>query len=465
MSRPPGYARPLRTPQRNDWEDDLRDPQDEDEDEEEDQDYEGSPDDGDSSPDDSDDYRTVDEPSEPDHGNEGPPASSRGSGNRPPRRPARPVEPAPAMPPAPPGLDANTWAICFGLLQAAQTMSPARTAYESKNKMREPEVFDGLNPDKLQAFFTSCEAAFRARRTQYQDGTRRVDYAVQYLSGSAQRWFQPYLNEDPTTGPAFLRDWNIFKRHMSRAFGQANPAAVAESRLRALEMKDHHRVIRYSVDFNELATQTDWNDAALSSQYWRGLAPRIKDIITASERGKPRTLEGMRKRALNIDHNYWERQEERKNEGKSSSSAPSDKKKQNDTRPASGQSKPAGTSSSSNAGNSNTGNQSRNKDNSSKPSGSSGNANTDSKRASSSGSGSKKKKDLTGKLNNSGKLTEEERARRLKEGLCSYCGEGKHSVDECRTLKAKEAAKASGRAATTSSSTKDAGNTATEGKN
>ncbi|KAJ3560477.1 hypothetical protein NP233_g10816 [Leucocoprinus birnbaumii] len=69
-----------------------------------------------------------------------------------------------------------------------------------------------------------------------------------------------------------------------------------------------------------------------------------------------------------------------------------------------------------------------------------------------------KKPDLTDKLGKDGKLTNEEKQRRVREGLCGYCGLGKHKIVDCHKRQANE--KARGRKADASTpapqnSTKD----------
>ena len=52
-----------------------------------------------------------------------------------------------------------------------------------------------------------------------------------------------------------------------------------------------------------------------------------------------------------------------------------------------------------------------------------------------------KKDDLTNKLGSDGKLTPQERQRRIDRGLCLLCGQSGHMVRECpRSMKARAAA-------------------------
>ncbi len=75
-------------------------------------------------------------------------------------------------------------------------------------------------------------------------------------------------------------------------------------------MQDHHHITKYNVDFNEYATITGFDEWALYTKYYKGLAPRIKDGLVYI--GCPDTLTDLRTQAMNLDLRYWERKDEEK---------------------------------------------------------------------------------------------------------------------------------------------------------
>ena len=152
------------------------------------------------------------------------------------------------------------------------------------------------------------------------------------------------------------------------------------------------------VKFASLAVRCPWGDLALRYRFYDGLPARIKDKL--SKLDKPQTLEELQTRCQHIDARYWERQQEcareqRLNLPKTSAPPPttstttpksfpprSDSKKQ----------KPIKTE--------------------------------DVKPAI-------PRVDLTGKLDSRGKLTQQERQRRIDKNLCLFCRGSGHRTDNC----------------------------------
>ena len=153
--------------------------------------------------------------------------------------------------------------------------------------------------------------------------------------------------------------------------------------------------------------------------FYSGLPDRIKDEISCI--GKPRTLDGLRAVAQEIDARYWEQKEEVARQNKTSTSTSTNT---NTTSKSLGKSEKSKSSSG----------------NSAQPSSSS---NPAPKKLG-------KTPELSDKLGKDGKLTSEEHKRRFEQNLCMFCGGGGHKAKEC--LKSgSQAAKA--RSATTTTTT------------
>jgi hypothetical protein len=60
---------------------------------------------------------------------------------------------------------------------------------------------------------------------------------------------------------------------LKATFGEPDPVTSVMTKLDNLIMKDHHHITRYNVEFNEHATLTGYNDQALYTRYYKGLAP------------------------------------------------------------------------------------------------------------------------------------------------------------------------------------------------
>jgi len=290
----------------------------------------------------------------------------------------------------------------------------------SRAKVREPDTFDGTDPKKLQTFLVQCELCFQDRAKAFRLDRAKVTFTQSYLKGMTLEWFEPDLlnSGDPADRPRWMDSWVHFVTELQSTFGPHDPIADAEHQLEHLWMKDAHRVTRYIVDFNRLASQVqDYGDGALRRLFYSGLPDRLKDEIARV--GKPLTLHGLRALCQEIDARYWERKDEISRMTKTqSTSSPTKPSNSGGNSSNSGQEKSkAGNSSSSVSGSSKT-----------------------TSNQSTSGS----RPDLTNKLGKDGKLTADECKRRLDNNLCMFCGGTGHFADNCpkKTKKAKARAAA-----------------------
>jgi len=133
-------------------------------------------------------------------------------------------------------------------------------------------------------------------------------FAVSWLSGTALQWYEPNLELEDYDLPDFALDWEVFAETLKTAFGEPDPAATAAHKLGNLTMRDSHHVTRYDIDFNKYAVLTGFDERALSTMYYKGLAPRIKDGLVYS--GRPRTHRDLQAQAQNLDLRYRERRDE-----------------------------------------------------------------------------------------------------------------------------------------------------------
>ena len=307
-------------------------------------------------------------------------------------------------------------------LSSRNTRNNSEPDNSSKAKVREPDTFDGTDPRKLRAFFVQCELNFQSRPAHYRSDRAKVTFAQSYLKGMALKWFEPDLLSmgAPAERPLWMDDYVEFMAELQDNFGPHDPAGDAEAQLEQLQLRDGQRINKYVVEFQRLASQVrGYGDGALRRQFYTGLPARIKDEI--SRVGKPDTLHELRLLAQTIDARYWERKGETSRETHQ-------KPKVEATQRSSSSSQNNGNSSN------NRNNHNPRSSNTPKPS-----------KPPSSGP------DLTGKLGKDGKLTDEERKRRLDNRLCLFCAAAGHSARDCPKSTSR-AAKA--RAATTSSASK-----------
>ena len=285
-------------------------------------------------------------------------------------------------------------------------------------KPRDPDTFDGSDPRKLKSFLVQCQLNFRDRPRAFNSDTRKVNYVLSYLRGSALEWFEPLIL-DGDDHPV-LSNYKQFSSQLLENFGPYDAVREAEFELERLRMREDHKLTKYTISFNRWAAIVNWDEYALQRQFYKGLASRIKDEIARIERAD--TLRGLREQAHAIDSRYWARQLEISRDSvKAYTPNESNKKGQKDNSRSSNPSDAKNSDSKSEKRQTNTNSSSGNSG--SKPTGNSGNSGN---------AGGAKKPNLEGKLGQDGKLTPEERQRRFDNNLCLFCGIGGHKANECR---------------------------------
>lgn len=142
--------------------------------------------------------------------------------------------------------------------RAAQNQNQGGGSSE-RNNVREPDQFDGTEPNKLRLFFAQLELVFKARPRTFNSEEKKVTYGISYLKGTALQWFEPYLLEsDSETPPVFMSDYEAFQDELRVNFGPYDVSGAAEHDLMNLRMSDNHRIAKYITQFTRLATQVRW---------------------------------------------------------------------------------------------------------------------------------------------------------------------------------------------------------------
>lgn len=265
---------------------------------------------------------------------------------------------------------------------------PAPRAVVRAPKLKDPDTFNGEDPAKLQSFMLQCGLHFAQRPTDFPSDDEKIIYVMSYLRGPAAEWFQAFFLSD--TPAPWDGDLEAFFDELQNNFGPHDPVGDAEDKIENCRMRDTERIAMFIVRFNQLAALTRWDDAALAHRFYRGLPSRIKDELSRIEH--PDSLVGIREAARRIDSRYWRREEERKRET-SRLAAPTSAR-------APGRS----------------------------PNGS----NSSSPPSAAAPAAESTPKPHADKLGKDGKLRADERDRRLKEGLCLYCGGKGHQSKDCK---------------------------------
>lgn len=226
-------------------------------------------------------------------------------------------DPLPFPPPSPNTRDMATFSTMFarafaqsmtGVIETISTKLGKQDSGSSKGRIRDPDVFDGSDPRKLQSFFVSLSLVF-ADRPSYYTETRKISYTLSYLGGTAREYFEPdILNPDPNNAPAWVYRFEDLVAELSKNFGVYDAEGEAEDKLGNLRMKETDTALKYMTKFANLAASSNWDQSALQWAFRRGLAIRLKDDL-AHNPHTPETLAELRSEVLRLDNRYWRREE------------------------------------------------------------------------------------------------------------------------------------------------------------
>ena len=122
---------------------------------------------------------------------------------------------------------------------------------------------------------------------------------MSYLRGPAARWACPYLSDKTHE---LRNDLTKFTTAIEQAYGDPTRQFRATIELRSL--KQTTTAARYTADFQAIASNLSWNDEALCSQFYEGLADPIKDELS---KNPPATLHEFITAAIHIDNRRVER--------------------------------------------------------------------------------------------------------------------------------------------------------------
>ena len=201
---------------------------------------------------------------------------------------------------------------------------PSASKPKSQVKPRVPDTFDGSDPGKLETFIFQCNMYLAIRSSDFSDDEARVTFALSYLKGSPQDWFQSEISHVAAEGgklPEWFTQYSSFLDELKCLFGPRDPITDAMNSLENLRFKDSRKATRYTIDFNRHARKTGWNEQALLRQFYKGLPDRLKDEI--ARLGKPSGLKALQDMVATLDQRYWERQSEINRDKKSTSASAS----------------------------------------------------------------------------------------------------------------------------------------------
>ncbi|XP_006459157.1 hypothetical protein AGABI2DRAFT_116109 [Agaricus bisporus var. bisporus H97] len=123
-----------------------------------------------------------------------------------------------------------------------------------KVAIKEPGTFNGKDPLKLNEFIFQCRIYFDANLHQFPTNHTKVSFALSYLTGNAQTWFQTLLEDTPDWNAIpWYNDWDLFVEELTSNFGAVDPLAEAAEEIEHLRMATTEHINKYNISFACLA--------------------------------------------------------------------------------------------------------------------------------------------------------------------------------------------------------------------
>jgi len=196
------------------------------------------------------------------------------------------------------------------LLETENNQLQVQLAEVNGTACKEPKVilpakFNG-DRSKCRSFLNQLKLVFSLQPSRYNTDQVKIHLLGSLLSDKAITWFNPYI-ENPEKYQALLNDWSAFSKLFSETFGESEKDVVAEQRIRQLS-QGRMSMSSYAAEFRAIATDLDWNDAALMSQYRYGLNDTFKRMLLNF--AKPSNLEELIALTIRCYNNWAENKNE-----------------------------------------------------------------------------------------------------------------------------------------------------------
>lgn len=144
----------------------------------------------------------------------------------------------------------------------------------TSTKLPDPEKFDGRR-DKLEGFIKRLYLKFNNEQERFPDDTRKIVYAIHFLSSDARTWADPYIDKD--TGAIAFNSWTEFVTGLRKSFGDPNRIATAEFEIENL--KQDGSIDLYYSKFKELMEVLEWSERQKVFRFRTGLKAPIRDQL------------------------------------------------------------------------------------------------------------------------------------------------------------------------------------------
>ena len=174
---------------------------------------------------------------------------------------------------------------------ARSATSSQRTSIIHKNKIKISisNLFSDER-EKLNFFLMQVKLYIRRYKNEFKKIENQILFAFIYLKEDVFKWFKHFLidylfKEKEVRKPETRFIFGIpevFEARIRRIFENIDQERTAEKQLYDLRQKKS--TVNYSISFQHITTNTKWDDAALTSQFYQKLREEVKNEIVRIDR-------------------------------------------------------------------------------------------------------------------------------------------------------------------------------------
>lgn len=158
-----------------------------------------------------------------------------------------------------------------------------------KLQLQSPDLFSGKKNEKVSRWLFQVEQYLRAANETRED--RMVAYAASLLRKDASIWWEDLCTSSARNGiDESLCKWQEFKNLITHEFAETNEEMKARDKLAALEQRGS--VTDYKAQFKNLVFAiSSLTEHEKKAQFYKGLKEEIKLQIAANTNGQPMSLD------------------------------------------------------------------------------------------------------------------------------------------------------------------------------
>ena len=210
---------------------------------------------------------------------------------------------------------------------------PVTAAAMASPKMKTPDTYDGARRGiPYHDWESSVDMYITIKAGDFPTNEVKVTWAGGLLRGVAQTAFNnAYRTKIPANGtavppiiasPAWMYDWDEFKEEMTKLFGDPN---IKDSAIRKIMSVKHvTSAAAYETEFMTWAVYTGWNDDTLRFWYQKGLKEKVREHLTAHTLT---TFADYRAKAVQLDAEMFNIQKDKGRTGNTNNFASGSKQK------------------------------------------------------------------------------------------------------------------------------------------